>query len=181
MAGATPKDTRSASESYCSPNSEVECVIRAMRPSRPSRTPAAMISAAASSKVPRMEHQIERYPQKRLPTVKSVGRMKRPRESRSREMPATSAAPRPAGDGGPPGLELVAARDEDLRAMGQEEAHARAEADQADPLAPNELVAHAGVEQDPAREGPGDLLERDASGRGDQGDAGLLVLDRGLL
>jgi hypothetical protein len=45
-----------------------------------SRMAAAMIRIAAVSNVPRIEHQIERYPQNRFPTVKSVGRMKSPRE-----------------------------------------------------------------------------------------------------
>src|SRR5262245_23896709 len=47
-AGATPKETTSASESNCTPNSEVVPVSLAMRPSTPSSTPATMISLAAS-------------------------------------------------------------------------------------------------------------------------------------
>jgi hypothetical protein len=41
-----------------------------------------MIRIAAVSNVPRIEHHTDRYPQKRVPTVKSVGRMKSPRERR---------------------------------------------------------------------------------------------------
>ncbi len=59
-AGATPNETRSAIESYCSPNAEVEWVIRAIRPSSASRIPAAMIRYAETSNVPRIEDQIDR-------------------------------------------------------------------------------------------------------------------------
>src|SRR6267143_1954524 len=84
-AGATPKETRSANESYSSPNSEVEWVQRATRPSSASSTAAAMIKIAAAVKFPSIERQIDRYPQKRFPTVNRVGRRKRPRDRRSRE------------------------------------------------------------------------------------------------
>src|SRR5215472_16273938 len=101
--------------------------------------------------------------------------MKSPRERR-----AIAALARPAGDRGLAGLELVPALDQRLRAVRKEEVDARAEADQADPLAADELVPDARIEDDPAREGPGDLLEGDASGGRDQCDAVLLVF-RGRL
>ena len=51
-AGARPKLTRSASESYCTPNSLCVLVRRATRPSRPSRMPATKTAMQASSKRP---------------------------------------------------------------------------------------------------------------------------------
>src|SRR5438874_6008371 len=59
-ARATPKETRSASESYSAPKRDAELVSRAMRPSNRSRTAATKIRIAAVSNVPRIEHQTER-------------------------------------------------------------------------------------------------------------------------
>src|SRR4030095_15098342 len=178
---ATPKDTRSASESYSSPNSEVECVRRAIRPSRPSRTPAAMMSTAAISKFPWIEYQSERYPQNRLPTVKRVGRTKRPRESRSRESRATRRAPAPAGDSRHAGLQLLALADEQLAVVGKKDVDSRPELDDGDALPAGELLADGGVEHDPAGERARDLLERETALGSRQRHARLLVVGRGLI
>ena len=51
-AGAMPKLTRSASESYCTPNSLLVPVRRATRPSRPSMTAATNTATAAFTKSP---------------------------------------------------------------------------------------------------------------------------------
>ncbi len=51
-AGAMPKLTRSASESYCTPNSLLVPVRRATRPSSPSMTPATNTATAALTKSP---------------------------------------------------------------------------------------------------------------------------------
>src|SRR5262249_7024319 len=107
--------------------------------------------------------------------------MNSPRDRRSREIRAMSAPPRPAGDGGAARLQLVARLDEDLGSVGEEEVDAGPEADQADPLPADELVAHAGIEHDPPRQRARDLLEREASGRGHERDPVLLVLDRRLV
>jgi hypothetical protein len=55
MAGATPNATRSQRESYSPPNLLVVWVIRAIRPSRLSRTAAIRIVTAAISYIPFME------------------------------------------------------------------------------------------------------------------------------
>ena len=51
-AGATPKSTKSDNESSSAPNREVPLSARAMRPSSPSRTAAAMTAVTAVSKRP---------------------------------------------------------------------------------------------------------------------------------
>src|SRR5262245_5787095 len=105
-----------------------------MRPSRASSTAAPMTSAAAVSNVPRIDAQIERYPQKRLPTVKSVGRTKSPRDRRSRDeafmagaRAASDGRSLPPGQGRPAGPDLVALPHEDLRVVGHEEVDPRSE------------------------------------------------------
>jgi hypothetical protein len=55
MAGATPNDTTSASESNCRPKSLAVPVIRAMRPSSMSRTIAKPMKGAAVAYSPRIE------------------------------------------------------------------------------------------------------------------------------
>src|SRR5512147_2575188 len=109
-----------------------------MRPSSASSTAATITSAAALSNVPRIEAQIERYPQKRLPTVNSVGRTKSPRERRSRAgafMPASL----PPRERACPGANLVAAADENLALVGREQVDSRAELDHPDSLRAGEL------------------------------------------
>ena len=54
IAGATPNETMSASESNCRPNSLVVPVIRAMRPSSVSSTIAMPTKGAATAYSPRM-------------------------------------------------------------------------------------------------------------------------------
>src|SRR5215470_3368946 len=107
--------------------------------------------------------------------------MKRPRERRSLEMRATSGPPIPAGDRRPARLQLVAGTHEGLGAVGQEEVDARTEPDETDALAPGELVSDPGIEDDPPGQRARDLLERDAASGRNEGDAVLLVLDRGLV
>src|SRR5262249_22410221 len=81
-----PKLTTSASESISRPKSEVVLVMRAIRPSSPSRKTAAPIACAAmvncsgapiapalASIAPLKLRMIEMYPRKMLPAVKSVG------------------------------------------------------------------------------------------------------------
>src|SRR6185436_14988265 len=51
-AGAIPKLTKSASESYCTPNSLLVPVSRATRPSTPSNTPATNTATQACSNCP---------------------------------------------------------------------------------------------------------------------------------
>ena len=51
-AGAMPKLTRSASESYCTPNSLLVPVRRATRPSMPSNSAATNTAAQACSNLP---------------------------------------------------------------------------------------------------------------------------------
>ena len=51
-AGAMPKLTRSASESYCTPKSVLVPVMRATRPSMPSITAAMNTATAACTKCP---------------------------------------------------------------------------------------------------------------------------------
>ena len=49
MAGATPKETVSAMESYCTPKRPEDPASRATRPSMPSATPASTMPRAARS------------------------------------------------------------------------------------------------------------------------------------
>src|SRR5439155_14224849 len=71
--------------------------------------------------------------------------------------------------------------DKKLRAVRDEEVAARAELDHPDALSAREPVPDARVEDDPPRQGPGDLLERDHPAWRGQRDAILLVIERGLL
>jgi len=48
-AGATPNDTMSERLSNCSPNALCVCVMRATRPSMPSRMPATNTASAATA------------------------------------------------------------------------------------------------------------------------------------
>ena len=72
-AGAIPKLTRSASESYCTPNSLWVLVRRATRPSIPSSTPATKIAMQAASKRPCEAAMIAKKPPNRPPVVNRLG------------------------------------------------------------------------------------------------------------
>src|SRR5262245_13947998 len=107
--------------------------------------------------------------------------MKSPRESRSRESRAMLRASAPAGDGRHSGFQLLALADEQVAVVGEKDIHSGSELDYADPFSACELLTDGGVEHDPPREGPGDLLEREAALRSGQRHARLLVVGRGLV
>src|SRR2546422_9848463 len=64
----------------------------------------------------------------------------------------------PARDRGPAGLDLVSARDQDLRVVRQEKVHPRAEPDHPDSLPAPESLADPGIEHDAAGGGRPRLL-----------------------
>ena len=72
-AGAMPKLIRSASESYCTPNSLWVLVRRATRPSMPSSTPAMKIARHAASKRPCDAAMIAKNPPNRPAVVNRLG------------------------------------------------------------------------------------------------------------
>ena len=73
-AGAIPKETRSAKESYSSPNWLDDFVSRAIRPSSKSKTMAIKIAKPAFLKEPLIVEMTEKNPKKMLPDVKMLGR-----------------------------------------------------------------------------------------------------------
>src|SRR3954452_5129812 len=82
IAGASPNDTTSASESSSTPNADVEFVSRAKNPSSVSRTIAIPMNRAAVSKSERVEYTTHEYPQNRFETVNRDGSRKPPRRNR---------------------------------------------------------------------------------------------------
>ena len=73
MAGATPNDTTSASESNSRPNALVVPVRRAIRPSSMSRTKAKPMKSAAAENSCRIEWTMQAYPQNRFAIVNMLG------------------------------------------------------------------------------------------------------------
>ena len=72
-AGAAPKATMSAIESYCAPNSLWVLVQRATRPSMPSSTMATKIAIAATSNRPFIACTMAKKPENSTPVVKRLG------------------------------------------------------------------------------------------------------------
>ena len=73
MAGATPKDTVSAIESYSTPKWLVVRAMRATRPSRASHTAASTMPRAARSGLPVNDCTMAKKPKKRFPVVSRCG------------------------------------------------------------------------------------------------------------
>jgi hypothetical protein len=73
IAGATPNETTSASESNSSPKALVVPVIRAMRPSSMSSTNAKPMNSAAVDNSCRIEWTMHAYPQNRFAIVNMLG------------------------------------------------------------------------------------------------------------
>jgi hypothetical protein len=72
-AGATPNETISAIESYCSPNALWVLVSRATRPSKPSHTIATKIAIAASAYCPLVAKIMEKNPANNPNVVNRLG------------------------------------------------------------------------------------------------------------
>ena len=72
-AGATPKETMSERLSYCTPKSLWVLVIRATRPSKPSKTMATNMAMAANSKPPLNPDKTAKKPPKSAPVVSKFG------------------------------------------------------------------------------------------------------------
>ena len=84
MAGATPKSTKSASESNSAPKREVPFSARAMRPSRPSSTAAAAIALTAHSIEPSKANRIAVNPRHNASSVMRLGMSRRSGTARNR-------------------------------------------------------------------------------------------------
>src|SRR6202521_1728889 len=186
MPGATPKLTKSASESSSAPKREVLCNRRAMRPSRPSRIAASTMQPTANSSRPSMARRIAGSPSN---SVRS-GIARKPRRRRSSgsgskgakmfDMQAKIALPAHGGKQASTHAErafrvtvadvgddrFAAARGLPLchqrpHPGGKVNVDAGAEADEADPLAGRDRVALAHEANDAPRDQPGDLHDRD--------------------
>src|SRR5690349_12647221 len=168
-AGAIPKLMTSARESISRPKSLVVLVMRAIRPSRPSRNAAAPIHFAAITKCsgappafaaasiePLNDRRIEIYPRKMLPAVNSVGiayaarRGRRSGEfgSTSRSLSPNSASAALPGNDTRPRRNPLARRDRDLPLRPQQNVHPRAELDQPNPFPGRHPVPRLLVEHD---------------------------------
>ena len=84
VAGATPNETTSASESNSTPKSLVAPVARATRPSSPSRTIANPTNGAAVAYSPRVAKTMHAQPQNMFATVSRLGSRYAPRRKRRR-------------------------------------------------------------------------------------------------
>src|SRR6185437_10651056 len=71
--GATPKQTKSDNESSCAPKGEVLLSSRAIRPSRPSKTPATMMAITAHSNLPLIAKRIAVMPAHSASSVRMFG------------------------------------------------------------------------------------------------------------
>src|SRR6266542_5607641 len=184
-AGATQKDTTSASESNSTPNCVVVLVRRATLPSRTSMTIATKIATDASTKRASAVRMRARKPQKRFPVVSRLGSRKMPlrgcsRNScqRRRRGPRTPSAlkcrllispslrSRLLGSSPQhphdrlPSPDPVPRPDPDLGRPGHEEVGPRAEADQPVALARLELVPGPHAAHDTPGQHPRDLPPR---------------------
>src|SRR5271155_3507368 len=163
-AGATPKSTKSASESNSAPKREVPFRARAMRPSKPSSTAAAAIALTAHSIEPSKANRIAVNPRHNASSVMTLGMSKRSGTARNRPrswVPATeegtcsvsfigdgprgsglAQAELPRGLLGPDvrdhrlaGDRWAAEADDDARVFGHVDIDARAEANQTEAIA----------------------------------------------
>src|SRR4051812_14400320 len=176
-AGASPKETRSASESNCRPNGVTAPTSRATAPSVMSKSTDRPMNTVARVYSPRIETSIAAKPQNMLPRVNRLGRVARARLRVPRTDPRTnstvavrrvgigigisSAGGGPAGDDGlatPHPLPLL---DDDLALRRQEDVHPGAELHQPHPLTGGQPLADRGAGDDPPREDPDDLPEDD--------------------
>ena len=90
-AGARPKDTRSASESNCSPNGVTAPTRRATAPSTMSKSTDSPISTAASPYSPRIDTRIATKPHTMLASVNRLGRVASARRRVPRTEPRTNS------------------------------------------------------------------------------------------
>src|SRR5438132_589455 len=175
-AGATQKETTSASESKSTPNWLVAFIRRATRPSSRSMTIATKMASAASEKRPSTVSRSAKKPQKRLPVVRRLGRrtMPRPRFSRSscqrrrrdpfgrRIILGALRRSRERSEDGDAAHHPVARPHAHLGAARHEAIGARAEANHPEALAGRELVARSHAADDAPGDGARDLHDRDA-------------------
>src|SRR2546427_4816673 len=175
-AGATQKETTSASESNSTPNWLVAFIRRATRPSSRSMTIATKMASAASEKRPSTVSRSAKKPQKRLPVVRRLGRrtMPRPRFSRSsfqrRRRDAFARRiildglrrSRERAEDGDAAHHPVTGPHAHLGAAWHDAVGARAEADHPEALAGRELVTRSHAADDAPGNGARDLHDRDA-------------------
>src|SRR5271165_5365104 len=178
IAGATPKSTKSASESSSAPNRDVPLSARAIRPSRPSRTAAPAMALTAQSIEPSMARRMAVRPRQSASSVTMLGRRSRSGTGRNPRRGAGAALGSRVSGAGPESFigrsaPLERARrgplrdlsdhgfagdrprleaDHDLGVCGQIDVDPRAEPDQADPLARAQMRAFVGE----AHDSPGD-------------------------
>src|SRR4051794_7377462 len=184
---------KSESESSCAPKLEVEWRRRATRPSSTSKIPATMIEITAASYLPEMAKRIAVIPAVSASRVSTLGmtrlierlviRRTRMRGGRSRRSPTRGGrimVDLPSMHD-PPARRLLRARvgddglaadhaladDDERRPVGRQvDVGAAAEADEAEALAGDHLLALAQVALDAPRDEAGDL---------DEGDVGTLA------
>src|SRR5437867_8976370 len=175
-AGATQKETTSASESNSTPNWLVAFIRRATRPSSRSMTIATKMASAASEKRPSTVSRSAKKPQKRLPVVRRLGRrtMPRPRFSRSscqrrrrdpfgrRIILGALRRSRERSEDGDAAHHPVARPHAHLGAARHEAIGARAEANHPEALAGRKLVTRSHAADDAPGDGARDLHDRDA-------------------
>src|SRR5271155_3008743 len=204
-AGATPKSTKSASESSSAPKREVPFSARAIRPSRPSSTAAPATALTAHSIDPSIARRIAVSPRPSANSVMMFGirslsgtaRKRRRRDGLAASAigargrgPAsfTGSAPlegRRLGLGGGLGDHRLARHrarieaDHDLRARREIDIHPRTEADEANALARAQERAFVSETNDPPGDEARDLHDAKSPGRRIDHDAvALIVLAR---
>src|SRR5579872_6592220 len=203
-AGATPKSTKSASESSSAPKREVPFKTLAIRPSRPSSTAAAAIALTAQSIDPSIAQRIAVKPRPSANRVTRLGiknlsgtvRSRRRRDAAASSIgvrgigPASFTASAPVKrrrldlgrDLGNHRLARDGARidaDHDARARRQIDVDARAEADEADALACGKKGARMSEAHDPPSDQACDLDDAEpADGRVNDDAVAFVVLAR---
>src|SRR5580658_1258502 len=205
-AGATPKSTKSASESSSAPNREVPLNARAIRPSRPSSTAAPAIALTAHSIAPSIAKRIAVSPRPRANSVTILGIRSLSGTARKPRRGGEAIAPAIGSGGGglasftssaPPKRSLEGRRfnlgghlrnhrlardrarieaDHDVRALREIDVDARAEADQPDALAGGEQRALVGETDDPPGDEAGDLDNAKSPRRRIDHDAVALIV-----
>src|SRR5579872_140924 len=205
-AGATPKSTKSASESSSAPKREVPFRARAMLPSRPSRTAASAIAMTAHSILSSSEKRIAVRPRQSARSVTRLGSSRRSGTPRNRRPDGTlprgdtadsllsgayipSARPeRPhrldgfhVCDHGLPSDGARIDADENLRVVRQIDVDARTEPDQAETIAGAKTRAFIDEANNPPRNEAGDLHHAEDAGLSFDDETIALIILAGLV
>src|SRR5574341_113947 len=163
IAGATPKETTSASESNSMPKLEWPRVARAILPSNISQTAAMMISQAAKTKRSCMEETIAQKPRNKFKIVTRFGATSCLRIMFEFSYYTLSR------------LDLFAQADFDFHAAWKKNFHARAEFYHAEAFATPDPMPFTYLAHDPPCQNAGNLLEQNLPFRSFEADDGLLV------